>query len=185
MKSLWAKEPARIVLLVSAVVSLAVSFGLHLSETQVGAIMAIISLLAGEAVRSQVSPAPSNSGPPLPPIAMLLVIALTGCASVRRDAVLELNTAATFARDAEQAIEHLDLAEQEAALATSDPVKARQAVVAIRARYAVTWRAYRAFRVAWLAAATAVRVSDDESVVSATTALVTAENDFARLMVNP
>ena len=49
-------EPAVIVALVSAVIALAVSFGLSLSEEQVGAIMAVVTILAGLVVRSQVTP---------------------------------------------------------------------------------------------------------------------------------
>jgi len=49
-------EPAVIVALVSAVIALAVSFGLDLSTEQVGAIMAVVTIVAGLVTRSKVTP---------------------------------------------------------------------------------------------------------------------------------
>jgi hypothetical protein len=49
-------EPAVIVSLVSAVIALAVTFGLDLTGDQVGAIMAVVVIVAGIVTRSQVSP---------------------------------------------------------------------------------------------------------------------------------
>lgn len=52
-----AREPAVIVSLVAAVIALAVAFGLDVSEEQTGAVMAVVVILAGLVIRSQVSPA--------------------------------------------------------------------------------------------------------------------------------
>lgn len=49
-------EPAIIVSLVSAVLSLAVSFGLHLTVEQTGAIVAVVQIVAGLVIRSRVTP---------------------------------------------------------------------------------------------------------------------------------
>jgi hypothetical protein len=56
--NLWKTEPAAIVSLVSAIIALAVSFGLDISSEQTGAIMAVVVLVAGIVTRSQVTPAP-------------------------------------------------------------------------------------------------------------------------------
>lgn len=50
-------EPARVVATISALIALAVAFGLELSNEQIGSIMAVVVLLAGEAIRGKVSPA--------------------------------------------------------------------------------------------------------------------------------
>lgn len=50
------KEPAAITSIVAAIIALAVSFGLSLSNDQVGAITAIASLLAGFITRATVTP---------------------------------------------------------------------------------------------------------------------------------
>lgn len=50
-------EPAVVVSLVSAIIALAVSFGLNISAEQTGAIMAVVTILAGLLIRSQVKPA--------------------------------------------------------------------------------------------------------------------------------
>lgn len=50
-------EPAVIVSLISAIVALAVSFGANLSGDQVGAIMAVVVIVAGLVTRTQVTPA--------------------------------------------------------------------------------------------------------------------------------
>lgn len=62
---LWQAEPAVIVSLVSALIALAVSFGLDLSGDQTSAIMAVVTILAGLLIRTQVT-APANL-PPAPP----------------------------------------------------------------------------------------------------------------------
>ncbi len=49
-------EPAVITSLVAAVVALLLAFGVHLSDEQVGAIMAVVSIVAGLVIRSQVTP---------------------------------------------------------------------------------------------------------------------------------
>lgn len=60
------KEPAAITSIVAAIIALAVSFGLSLSNDQVGAITAIASLLAGFITRATVTPA--SSTPPVAPV---------------------------------------------------------------------------------------------------------------------
>jgi hypothetical protein len=50
-------EPAMYVQLLLAMLTLAVSFGLHLSETQVGAITSVAILVGGLVIRHHVSPA--------------------------------------------------------------------------------------------------------------------------------
>lgn len=50
-------EPAVIVSLISAIVALAVSFGANLTGDQVGAIMAVVVIVAGLVTRTQVTPA--------------------------------------------------------------------------------------------------------------------------------
>lgn len=50
------KEPAVIVSLVAAVIALAVSFGLPLTGEQIGSINAVVVILAGFFIRSQVTP---------------------------------------------------------------------------------------------------------------------------------
>jgi hypothetical protein len=55
---MFKREPARILSLVSAVIALAVGFGLPVTSEQVGLIMAVVAVLVGEGTRSQVySPA--------------------------------------------------------------------------------------------------------------------------------
>jgi hypothetical protein len=49
-------EPAIIVSLVAAILGLAASFGLSLSQEQTAAIMAVVTILAGLVTRSRVSP---------------------------------------------------------------------------------------------------------------------------------
>jgi hypothetical protein len=59
--SLWLREPARIVGLVTAVLALLVAFGVgvteHQQEAVVGVVSALLILLGGEVTRSRVSPA--------------------------------------------------------------------------------------------------------------------------------
>lgn len=57
MGSLWGREPAMVVALVQAIIVLAVSFGLQLSQEQTAAILALTAVVLGLITRSQVSPA--------------------------------------------------------------------------------------------------------------------------------
>ena len=52
------REPAMIVTVGLAIVELAVSFGLNITDRQTSAITAILTVVAGVVVRSQVSPTP-------------------------------------------------------------------------------------------------------------------------------
>lgn len=54
--NLWGREPAMVLALVGAIISLAVSFGLHLTAEQTGAIMAVTQLVLGLITRQKVSP---------------------------------------------------------------------------------------------------------------------------------
>lgn len=58
MNKLWNAEPAVIVSLVSAIIALVVAFGVDLTQAQIGSIMAVVTILAGLLIRSQVSPSP-------------------------------------------------------------------------------------------------------------------------------
>lgn len=49
-------EPAAWIAVISAVVALGVGFGLPVTEQQVGLIMALVNVVAGLFVRSQVTP---------------------------------------------------------------------------------------------------------------------------------
>ena len=49
-------EPALIIAAVQAIIALAVSFGLHLSPEQIGAIMAVTAAILGLITRSFVTP---------------------------------------------------------------------------------------------------------------------------------
>lgn len=50
------KEPAVIVSLVAALLGLAASFGLDLSQEQTAAILAVVTIVAGLVIRGQVTP---------------------------------------------------------------------------------------------------------------------------------
>lgn len=50
-------EPAVVVSLVAAILSLAVSFGANLSAEQTGSILAVVQIAAGLLIRSKVTPA--------------------------------------------------------------------------------------------------------------------------------
>ena len=65
----WRSEPAAISGFVATVLSLAVSFGLHLTSDQTGAILAVVPAFAALVTRSQVTPAkvPPAVIPPAPP----------------------------------------------------------------------------------------------------------------------
>lgn len=51
------REPARAIALVAALLTLGAAFGLHLGDQQQAAVMAVLQILVGEGIRSQVSPA--------------------------------------------------------------------------------------------------------------------------------
>lgn len=53
--TLWGREPAMVVAFVGAVITLLVAFGLNLTDQQIGAIIAVVTLLLGLITRSQVS----------------------------------------------------------------------------------------------------------------------------------
>jgi len=57
MGTIWGREPAMVVALVQAIIVLAVSFGLQLSQEQTAAILALTAVVLGLITRSQVSPA--------------------------------------------------------------------------------------------------------------------------------
>lgn len=55
--NLWNREPAMILAFIQAVIVLAVTFGLSLTEDQTAAILAVAALALGLITRTQVSPA--------------------------------------------------------------------------------------------------------------------------------
>lgn len=56
MGTLWGREPAMIVAFIQAILVLAVTFGLNLSQDQTAAILAVAALALGLITRSQVTP---------------------------------------------------------------------------------------------------------------------------------
>ena len=56
LSNLWGRNPAMVLALVGALISLGVSFGLQLSAEQTGAIMAVTQIVLGLITRSQVTP---------------------------------------------------------------------------------------------------------------------------------
>jgi hypothetical protein len=60
------QEPAVYGGLVAAVIAAAVTFGLHLSTEQIGAIMAVVTIALGFLVRANVTPT-AAAVPPTPP----------------------------------------------------------------------------------------------------------------------
>lgn len=56
MGTLWGREPAMVVAFIQAILVLAVTFGLHLTTEQSGAILGVAALTLGLITRSQVSP---------------------------------------------------------------------------------------------------------------------------------
>ena len=56
MKNLWNREPAMILSALGAAIALLVSFGLDLSDGQIGAITAFAAVVLGLITRSQVTP---------------------------------------------------------------------------------------------------------------------------------
>lgn len=57
----WQAEPAVIMSLVTALLALAVAFGLNLTPEQTGSITAVIAIIAGYITRSQVSSTPPKT----------------------------------------------------------------------------------------------------------------------------
>lgn len=55
MKRLWYEEPAAVVGCVQALIALAIAFGIPLTSTQVGAILAAVAAIGALVTRSQVS----------------------------------------------------------------------------------------------------------------------------------
>jgi len=66
-------EPARVVAVVIATIGVASAFGLHLSEDQTAAIVALVgavlALVGGETVRGRVRPTRKDQPPASPPAA--------------------------------------------------------------------------------------------------------------------
>jgi uncharacterized membrane protein len=58
--NVWDKEPALVIAVVQAILVLVIAFGVHITDSQVAAIVgvasAVLALLAGVATRSQVIP---------------------------------------------------------------------------------------------------------------------------------
>lgn len=54
--NLWGREPAMIVALVGAVISLTVAFGLSVTAEQTAAIVAVVQIALGLITRSRVTP---------------------------------------------------------------------------------------------------------------------------------
>ena len=54
--NLWGRNPAMVLALVGAVISLGVAFGLELTAEQTGAILALVQIILGLITRSQVTP---------------------------------------------------------------------------------------------------------------------------------
>lgn len=55
MVNLWKAEPTMVVAAVQTLIALAVAFGLNLSSTQTGAILAALAAILGLVTRSQVA----------------------------------------------------------------------------------------------------------------------------------
>jgi len=91
MSSLWGREPTMIVSFIGALLVLGVSFGLHLTDQQKAAILAVVPLLCGLLTRTQVT-APATLArkfasrvPPLPMLLLtfVFVLSLVGCAAAK------------------------------------------------------------------------------------------------------
>lgn len=61
--NLFGREPAVVLSLVSTGIALAAGFGLNISTTQIGLIMAFVTAAMGWVIRSRVSPATKTSAP--------------------------------------------------------------------------------------------------------------------------
>lgn len=55
MSNLWKNEPAGVIAAVQAIIALAIAFGLNLTSEQIGAIVAVITVIGGLLIRSQVA----------------------------------------------------------------------------------------------------------------------------------
>jgi hypothetical protein len=60
MSNLWGREPALIMGMVTALISLAVGFGLDITPEQVSLIVAAVAAVLSVVTRSKVSPAASS-----------------------------------------------------------------------------------------------------------------------------
>lgn len=64
MKNIFKTEPARVIAVLTALVALGSAFGLGITDGQLAAIVAVVSavlsLVGGEAIRSQVTPAQTS-----------------------------------------------------------------------------------------------------------------------------
>lgn len=56
ISNLWGRNPAMVLALVGALISLGVAFGLQLTAEQTGAIVAVVQIVLGLITRSQVTP---------------------------------------------------------------------------------------------------------------------------------
>ncbi len=56
ISNLWGRNPAMILALVGALISLGVAFGLSLTAEQTGAIVAVVQIVLGLITRTQVTP---------------------------------------------------------------------------------------------------------------------------------
>ncbi len=59
--TIWGREPAMLLALVQAVLALVVAFGLKLAPDQIGAILAVTSVVLGLITRSRVSPVSASA----------------------------------------------------------------------------------------------------------------------------
>lgn len=59
MSNLWGREPALIIGAISALIAVAMGFGLDISQEQFGLVMAAVSAVLSVVTRSQVSPVSS------------------------------------------------------------------------------------------------------------------------------
>lgn len=75
------REPVLIMTLVSALIALGVSFGLNLTNEQIGSIMAVSAALLGLITRSLVTPVKPNGSGKGTAALIVLVILLSGCAA--------------------------------------------------------------------------------------------------------
>ena len=60
--TLFRREPALLLGLASALIALAVAFGLHLTKEQTAAIVALVQVVTAILIRSQVSPNQDQTG---------------------------------------------------------------------------------------------------------------------------
>ena len=62
LQSLWGREPAMVIAAISALLSLAIGFGLDVTDVQFGLIMAAVAAVLGLVTRHQVSPVSLGEG---------------------------------------------------------------------------------------------------------------------------